>query len=105
MDTTKANVLLIAPELSETSDELFTLVLADVAEEVTVRSYANGGIEIIQRYMVAHCLSIQDFDVQSYQSESIDKASRTRFSDNLNNTKYGAEVLRLQSKYRKLRGV
>lgn len=107
MNTTKDNVILIAPELSTVSDALFELILSDVAVFVSETFYAKEGVEIIQRYMVAHCLSVLNSDsVERFQSESIDKASISRFSDEeLKSTKYGAQVISLKRRFRKITGV
>lgn len=57
MDTSKANILLIASALSTLSDSIFTLVLADVAREVTYDAY-GANEEQAQRYLAAHYLTI-----------------------------------------------
>ena len=53
-DTTKANVILIAPELSTASDDLFTLIIADAALSISTDIVPEAYQEIIQRYLVAH---------------------------------------------------
>jgi len=55
--TTKANILKIAPELADRSDELFNLVIADVALQVTSSEYGSR-LEEAQRYLSAHLLTI-----------------------------------------------
>ena len=107
MNTTKDNVILIAPELSTVSDALFNLILSDVAAFIYETFYAKEGVEIIQRYLVAHCLSVLNSeDIERYQSESIDKASISRFSDeDLKTTKYGSYAISLKRQFKKLIGV
>lgn len=56
-NTTKANVLLIAPELAVVTDDLFNLVLADVALDITSGIY-GARQERAQRYLVAHVLTL-----------------------------------------------
>ena len=56
-NTTKEKVILIAPELSSVVDELFTLILADVALEVSSASY-GAKQEVAQRYLAAHYLTL-----------------------------------------------
>lgn len=57
MDTTKANILLIAPQLSTLDDAIFTLILSDVSKEVTSSAY-GANEETAQRYLAAHYLTI-----------------------------------------------
>ena len=56
-NTTKANVKLIAPELASVADDLFDLVLADVALEVSSAGF-GAKQEVAQRYLAAHYLTI-----------------------------------------------
>ena len=55
--TTKANILLIAPELSDRSDDLFNLVIADVSLAVSSSKFGTR-TEEAQRYLAAHLLSL-----------------------------------------------
>lgn len=56
--TTKANVLLIAPELSSITDnDVWDIVLADVASEVSLSVFGTMQ-ERAQRYLAAHYLSL-----------------------------------------------
>ena len=56
--TTKGNILKIAPELSAiTDDDVWTLVLADVAEEVESSVFGTKQ-EKAQRYLAAHYLTL-----------------------------------------------
>lgn len=56
-NTTKANVLLIAPQLSSVTDEAFNLILADVAEEVSSAGF-GAKQEQAQRWLAAHYLTM-----------------------------------------------
>ena len=55
--TTKANILLIAPELSAMSDNAFSLAIADAVAIVTLPS-CPAKVEMAQRYLAAHLLTI-----------------------------------------------
>lgn len=56
--TTKGNILKIAPELSAiTDDDVWTLVLADVADEVEYTVFGTKQ-EKAQRYLAAHYLTL-----------------------------------------------
>ena len=55
--TTKEKVLLIAPELSSVSDELFDLILADVSVMVNLSDCPQKQ-ELAERYLAAHLLTI-----------------------------------------------
>ena len=59
--TTKANVLSIAPELSSVLDDAWTLILADVAGEVSSTIYGTRQ-EQAQRYLAAHYLTLISSD-------------------------------------------
>ncbi|HQM83881.1 MAG TPA: DUF4054 domain-containing protein [bacterium] len=106
MNTTQANILLIAPELSTISAGLWTLVLADVAEEITENDYPESKVEILQRYLGAHYLTKQIRGSNNNQSESVIDSSFSRFSsDNeLMTTSYGATFLRLKKNNQVLTG-
>ena len=58
-DTTKANVLLLAPELKDKAgfDDLYELLAADVRAEITEAIYGSQQ-ERAQRYMVAHLATL-----------------------------------------------
>lgn len=55
--TTQANILLIAPEFSSVAAEIWTLILADVAAEISSSVYGTSQ-ERAQRYLAAHYLAI-----------------------------------------------
>jgi len=55
--TTKTNVLIIAPELTTVSDDAWTLVLSDVAAQVSSAVYGTDQ-ERAQRYLAAHYLTL-----------------------------------------------
>lgn len=112
-NTTKANVLLIAPELSTVSTDVWNLTLADVAIEIST-SFINGSYqERAQRYLVAHLLTIHNRNASApagAASESIARASVTYAHgglldvDFLRSTKYGVEFMRWWHKFRLLQG-
>lgn len=56
-DTTQAQVIAIAPELSDVTAEAWTSVLADVALQVTEKVY-GAKQEPAQRYLAAHRLTL-----------------------------------------------
>lgn len=56
-DTNRANVELIAPELSSMPNDLWTLILADATDKITYQAYGKKE-EIAQRYYVAHVMSV-----------------------------------------------
>ncbi|MEW5804286.1 MAG: DUF4054 domain-containing protein [bacterium] len=56
-DTSQTKVLTIAPELSGVRTSVWTLILADVAAEVTFDTYGSRQ-EIAQRYLAAHYLTL-----------------------------------------------
>jgi len=57
-DTTKSNVLLIAPELDiDISDDTWTIILSDVSASVTYSIY-GAQQERAQRYLAAHLLTL-----------------------------------------------
>jgi len=103
--TTQANVLLIAPELSTIAAGLWTLFLADAATEITDNDFASEGVEIIQRFLIAHWLTKwKESAGTAHKSESIVDASFTRFDSDYMSTKYGQRVIELKKKYRVVRG-
>ena len=55
--TTQANVLIIAPEFSSVDAGTWTLILADVATEVSNAVYGTRQ-EQAQRYLAAHYLTL-----------------------------------------------
>lgn len=57
MATTQANVLLIAPELSTVSQDLWDLILADVGNIVSSTIF-GAYEEVAARYLVAHKLTL-----------------------------------------------
>ena len=56
-DTTRENVELIAPELSDMPDDLWTLILEDALDWITESAYGKKE-EMAQRYWVAHTLTV-----------------------------------------------
>lgn len=59
-NTTKAKILLIAPELinlTDPGDVTWDLILADVASDITSTIYGSYQ-ERAQRYLAAHCLTM-----------------------------------------------
>lgn len=66
-NTTKEKVILIAPELLSVTDELFNLILADVALEVSSASF-GAKQEQAQRYLAAHYLTISTGSASSSSS-------------------------------------
>ena len=112
-DTSKANVLIVAPELSTVAEAVWTLILADVATEITTSMISGSYQERAQRYLVAHLLTIHNRNASApagAASESIARASVTYAHgglldvDFLRSTKYGVEFLRWWHKFRLLRG-
>jgi hypothetical protein len=94
-NTTKENVLKIAPELENTSVALFTLVLDDVAG--MIGSCYGKKQEIAQRYLAAHILTVvspEGVDVgtgitqERLGDEDVSYATPDKWS-NFNSTKYG----------------
>jgi hypothetical protein len=55
--TTKANVLIIAPELSTVGDDTWNLILADVDRDVSSAVFGNQR-ERAARYLAAHYLTL-----------------------------------------------
>jgi len=113
-DTTKANVLLIAPELSTVSDDLFTLILADAALIIDENFCASAYQEILQRYFVAHSVSVDSSSgstggaVERERVGDVEREYANNTSPNINDmalgsTKYGLEYLRLKKRYQYVR--
>lgn len=116
-DTTKANVLLIAPELSTASDDLFTLILADATLSISTDIVPEAYQEIIQRYLVAHKVSESSGATGSgstggpVKRERVGDVEREYAANNnatsaeyaVGSTKYGLEFMRLYKKYRYVR--
>ena len=69
-DTTKANVLLIAPQFSAVDDTVWDLILADVKRQVSISIYQDCEEEA-QRYLAAHLLSLIDVENTSGVSGTI----------------------------------
>ena len=53
--TTKADIVLIAPELAGLSDDTFNLVIADA--EIVIGNHGTK-TDLIKRYYSAHCLAV-----------------------------------------------
>jgi hypothetical protein len=114
-DTTKANVLLIAPALSAVTDQaVWDIILADVAEEILETDVCKYQ-EQIQRYLAAHLMTVATGIGLSGSSAVGGTVTREKVGDleveyngvgtggGLETTKYGLEYIRLRNKYRKLR--
>ena len=107
-NTTRANVLAIAPELSTgITDDQWTLILSDVADEITISIFKSRQ-EIAQRYLAAHKLTLvktggsgEAFSVGSISSKSVGDVSVSyAVSTDKNNpvTKYEAEFNKIKNK-------
>lgn len=86
-NTTKANVKLIAPELASIADDLFNLILADVALEVSSAGF-GAKQEVAQRYLAAHYLTISAGTAETSASAGSIKKEKvgeveTEYSDSL----------------------
>ena len=113
-DTTQANVLDIAPELSTVGSNTWTIVLADAAlefteDEFTTTQYIDAE-EIIQRYYVAHVLTLLESSgtgggaLKREKVHHVEREYSTVFNNSdLLSTKYGAVFKRLYHKYRRIR--
>lgn len=107
-DTSKANVLILAPELSTIGSDLFSMTLDDVAAELTVTEIREDMQEKAQRYLTAHLLSVGKGAVGNFASQSVGRVSvsyspSSMFDVNqLQRTKYGLEFSRIWKKYRLL---
>jgi len=116
-NTTKADVLLIAPELSTASNDLFTLMLADAALVIDENYCASAYQEILQRYYVAHFVTMLDESTSSgstggaverervgdVEREYANKTNPDSSDMALGSTKYGLEFIRLNRRYRYVR--
>ena len=107
--TTKENVIVIAPELEDASDDLWTLVLADVVNYISSSTFGNK-TEMAARYWVAHNMSILVSENGSSASGPITKyrvgdvtieyasvKSLTRSEMNYGRTKYGQNFLAIRN--------
>ena len=112
-NTTQANVLVIAPELSTVAGAVWTMYLADVATEIDSTRINGSYQEKAQRYLVAHLLTIHNRNASApagAASESIARASVTYAHgglldvDFLRSTKYGVEFMRWWHKFRVIQG-
>ena len=119
--TTKAEVLLIAPELSViTDDNVWTLILSDVANELDPLAFGIQ-YDVATRYLAAHLLTLARnigggaispaAGVDTSESAGRVSVSRTMFASLLSDglrrldlTKYGMEVMRLALSKGKLVG-
>ena len=115
-DTTKANILIIAPELSTVSDDAFTLIIADAAREFTEDEYGDNE-EVVQRWWCAHMLTISNNPsgsgigsgpvkrerVDDVEIEYDNNTSGASAELGYNSTRYGRTFLDYYKKYRKLR--
>ena len=115
-DTTKANVLLIAPALSAvTDDNVWNIILADVALEVTVDDVCKEAMqEPIQRWLAAHVMTVSTGVGLPGSGAAGKTINREKVGDleveyngvdtisGLEATKYGLEYKRLWYRYRKL---
>ena len=113
MNTTQAEVLKIAPELSTASAEQWSLALADAAilissENVTDTDYQ----ELTQRYKVAHDLTVLldsdktgSFITQQDMGEAGREYGQTVSGNEYDRTSYGTIFKRYWYKIRKIRFV
>jgi len=111
-DTTKANVLLIAPDLSVVDDTIWTIILADVATQIPTTAICSEDMqEPLQRYLVAHTMTVAT-GIGAGGSIS-GNLERERVGDieveyggastvtGLDKTKYGLEFQRMWFRYRR----
>ncbi len=101
-DTTQANVLAIAPELADVSQDAWDIVLADAALMITAAAWGEKQ-EMAQRYLVAHKLAViaKSSSGGTVVSEKVGDVSTTyaagdASADGLSETKYGREFKRLK---------
>lgn len=78
-NTTRDNVILIAPELCGVSEPLFALILADVAIEVGTIFGRNQ--EKAQRYLAAHYLTLSNPDNVSRNPNVVGAISQIKTGD------------------------
>lgn len=111
--TTKANVLLIAPELSSiTDDNIWNQYLADVDQEISASIFGNE-TERAARYLVAHYVSLYKSSLSGSVSggtlkrERVDEVEKEYYNPYPNNkfdksgyglTKYGIVFLSIRSR-------
>ncbi len=98
-DTSKANILAIAAELSSVSDGTFDLVLADVALQITEAVF-GARQEVAQRYLAAHRLTVingteKGGAVVSERTGDVATSYAAPGSDDYNETAYGREFARI----------
>jgi len=113
-DTTKANVLLIAPALSVAEQAVWDIILLDVAEEVLETDVCKYQ-EQIQRYLAAHLMTVATGIGMGGSPAVGGTITREKVGDieveyngvdtgtGLETTTYGLEYKRLRNKYRKLK--
>lgn len=105
--TTKADIILIAPELSGLSDSTFSLAIADA--ELYINSSLYGSLaDLAKRYFAAHCLAVWTASpANASGAVASEKAGRVevRYQVNANMsreflgmTKYGQMVIDLRQK-------
>jgi hypothetical protein len=103
-NTTKANVILIAPELSTgVDDALFDLILADVALEVSSAGY-GAKQEQAQRYLAAHYITLSKGTEGAANSGAVKKEKvgevEIEYSDGLSSVLSGIKATRYdETKY------
>ena len=99
--TSKADIILIAPELSDVSDATFDLAIAD--SEIIIGNHGSR-TDIIKRYYSAHCLAVWTASsVSAGGAVSSEKAGRVAVSYSVPSmdkgflavTKYGQMVMEL----------
>lgn len=113
-DTTKANILIIAPELSTVSDDAFNLIIADAVREFTEDEYGDNE-EVVQRWWCAHMLTVSNnapgsgIGAGPVKRERVDDVE-IEYDNNTsgvdigyNSTRYGIEFLFYYKEYRQLR--
>ncbi len=93
--TTPANVLIIAPELSSVAAGTWTLILADVAAEVSSSVY-GANQERAQRYLAAHYLTLINSSSKQSSgpvvSETVGQVSKTYAQSSMSKNDYSSTV-------------
>lgn len=91
-NTSKALVLIIAPELSTVGDSLFSTVLVDVANRISATEWGKSQEEA-QRYLTAHILSTTGAinNVEGIEEDVGDLSIKfpVSSSEDLGRTRYG----------------
>jgi len=116
-DTTQSRVVIIAPELSTASTELFDLIIEDVALSISTDIVPEEFQELVQRYLVAHKVAessgatgggttggpVTREKMKTVEREYASGSDLGSYGLALGSTKYGLEFMRLYYKYRYVR--